>query len=79
MKHLLLVAPIACATLVACTPMSDDTGAPEPASWWPWVCADGGPAPEAGCVSVPEDSGAEGDAGDAGSAGDTDASDAGTG
>ncbi len=79
MNRLRLLACGAAATLLACTPMSDDTGAPEPASWWPWVCEDGGPAPEAGCVSPADDAGSSGDASDAGSSGEAGAGDGGTG
>ena len=27
----------------------DDNGSPFPGQWWPWVCPDGSPAPDAGC------------------------------
>ncbi len=27
----------------------DDSGNPVPGQWWPWVCADGGLAPDSGC------------------------------
>ncbi len=35
--------------LVDCGPWYNDSGAADPASWWPWSCDDGGPAPESGC------------------------------
>jgi hypothetical protein len=39
--------------LSACNPFDNDTGTAEPRSWWPWVCADGGPATDAGCLPMP--------------------------
>jgi hypothetical protein len=35
-----------------CGPYYDDSGAPDPASWWTWVCSDGGLAPESGCPTA---------------------------
>jgi|HubBroStandDraft_6_1064221.scaffolds.fasta_scaffold795252_2 hypothetical protein len=49
MKLRLLTVSVALLFLPDCGPFYDDSGAPDPASWWPWVCSDGGPAPESGC------------------------------
>jgi hypothetical protein len=40
--------------------LADDTGKPIPGQHWPWVCADGGAAGDAGCPA--SDAGAEPDA-----------------
>lgn len=53
MRHRLLAVRLACLLLLGCGSVYDDTGAPDPASWWPWVCEDGGLAPEAGCPAPP--------------------------
>jgi hypothetical protein len=91
MKPLRLVLYVATLGLVGCG--YDDRGTPDPdAAWWPWVCGDGGPAPESGCATEPRDSnppdtahnlGAGDDArcpsadGDPGSSGDVTACDSG--
>jgi hypothetical protein len=53
--------------VLGCAPLYDDGGAAEPASWWPWVCSDGGVAPDAGCPPPPacqsEDAAAAGEDG----------------
>jgi hypothetical protein len=55
MKPLRLVLCVTSLGLLACG--YDDGGTPDPdAAWWPWVCGDGGPAPESGCASAPRDS-----------------------
>ncbi len=49
--------------LLACgSGFYDDSGQPAPGQWWPWVCADGGLAPDAGCGAPPPcpDGGADG-------------------
>ncbi len=39
--------------LAACgNGLYDDSGQPAPGQWWPWVCADGSLAPDAGCPPV---------------------------
>ena len=56
---------VTCAVLLlvaACGSLYDDTGSAAPASPWPWVCEDGGLAPESGCVPPP--SGTDGGAAD---------------
>jgi hypothetical protein len=67
MKLLRLVPCIALLGLSGCGSFYDDNGAPDPESWWPWVCPDGAMAPDAGCAPVPicsggeaEDAGADG-------------------
>ncbi len=38
-------------TVPACgSGLAGDTGQPIPGQWWPWVCPDGGLAPDAGCL-----------------------------
>jgi hypothetical protein len=60
---LALSALVAAAYAAGCNDSYDDRGEPNPASWWPWVCDDGGPAPESGCLSASEDAGSpDGDA-----------------
>jgi hypothetical protein len=47
----------------------DDSGGPDPdAAYWPWVCSDGGLAPEEGCLPTSKDEG--GDSSRAAEAGD---------
>jgi hypothetical protein len=61
--RLLLVLFMAWLALAGCGSVYDDSGAAEPASWWPWVCPDGGLAPDSGCLPSPTgpgDGGAEG-------------------
>ena len=50
MKRNLLAVGLMTCCLTACGPVDHDDGAPDPGSWWPWVCADGGPAPDSGCT-----------------------------
>jgi hypothetical protein len=52
MRAICLSLCAALAGLVGCE-LYDDTGAPDPASQWSWVCSDGGPAPDSGCVPPP--------------------------
>ena len=50
MTHFRIVLYAAALGLSACTTVVNDDGSANPASWWPWVCADGGPAPDGGCL-----------------------------
>jgi hypothetical protein len=68
MKRLCLVLFMALPGLLACGSSYDDSGAPDPASWWSWICPDGAPAPDSGCRPPP--SCPDGEAGDAGARGD---------
>jgi hypothetical protein len=41
---------VAGAAIVSCGfELANDTGKPIPGQYWPWVCADGGPAGDGGC------------------------------
>ncbi|HXX65718.1 MAG TPA: hypothetical protein VEK07_00955 [Polyangiaceae bacterium] len=66
MKPRLVIARIALLLpLSSCGPVYEDSGSPDPASWWPWVCEDGGLAPETGCPPPPgcaDDAGLDGEA-----------------
>ncbi|MGO8994574.1 MAG: hypothetical protein ACLQVI_14755 [Polyangiaceae bacterium] len=58
MKPHLLVLHVPCLVLLClagCTPLYNDDGSADPASPWPWVCEDGGPAPDSGCLPAPTD------------------------
>jgi hypothetical protein len=56
MKPLRLVFSLAALGLLRCG--YSDTGTPDPGtSWWPWVCDDGGPAPDSGCLPTQGDAG----------------------
>jgi hypothetical protein len=68
MKRLCLVLCAALPGLVACSSSYDDNGAPDPASWWSWICPDDAQAPDSGCRPVP--SCPDGEAGDGGARGD---------
>lgn len=51
MKSLYVAVCTASLLLPSCGSAYDDTGTADPASWWgPWVCDDGGLAPESGCL-----------------------------
>jgi hypothetical protein len=49
MKPLRLASHVALLGLLGCGPLYDDSGTANPGARWPWVCSDGGLAPEAGC------------------------------
>jgi len=68
MKHLRLPAWLMLFTLMGCGTLYDDTGSQAPGDWWPWVCPDGTPAPDAGCPVMSEpDGGLDGGTPDGGS------------
>jgi hypothetical protein len=50
-----LVCAVVLAGLAACESLYDDTGSAAPGSPWPWVCADGGLAPDSGCLGESAD------------------------
>ena len=50
-----LLIGLASTAAIACGPYYDDDGSPDPGPRWPWVCPDGAPAPDAGCL--PPDAG----------------------
>lgn len=60
-KTVLLWPLLAVLGLAGCD-LSTDTGSAEPGNVWPWVCPDGAPAPDAGCLPIPSGP----DAGEAG-------------
>jgi len=53
MNPLCLFLSVALVVLCGCSSLDDDRGTAEPATWWPWVCGDGGVAPDAGCPPAP--------------------------
>ena len=48
-----LALPLAIALSACGSGLYDDSGRPAPGQWWPWVCADGGLAPDSGCTAPP--------------------------
>ena len=63
-SFVLALALAAALGLAACgSGLYDDSGQPAPGQWWPWVCADGGPAPDSGCLAPPACDGGSGDGG----------------
>jgi hypothetical protein len=68
MKHLRILLCVAWPGLSGCGPLYDDSGSADPIAPWPWVCPDGRPAPDSGCLPAPNcpdggaiDAGADGD------------------
>jgi hypothetical protein len=39
--------------LFGCGQVYDESGRADPGSWWSWVCEDGGPIPDSGCLPGP--------------------------
>jgi hypothetical protein len=53
MKRMRTIGCLVFVGLLGCNPGYEDSGAPEPATPWPWVCEDGGLAPDSGCPALP--------------------------